>query len=392
MASFLNSVRQGFGRPANKSGNQKSGGSPSPSPTSFHPTSSLTAPRVPPVPTSPSLSSTLSQNDAYGGGENTMLPPSAPPPAPAPTPAPAMPLFLRDGMQIFIVKGNYMTLAAKPKSVDQGEWLAHHVVEQFRLLSQFITVIQSTFRKNGQIALICNPVDCPTMSAGTHTYTWLDSNRQPTRLPACQYITLVQKWISGKILDANLFPTDTTSVAAPATYASGGLNTPGATTPIAMGPTSLSAPLSQLGRDWVGKSSGFPENFVRDCKNIYKQMFRVYAHLYWAHFEHPFYHLDLERHFNSSFVHFVVVGTEFDLLSPKDLEPMQPLLDKWTSLKIFPSDSKIVAQAQAAAAAANNASTPSFLTPSLSATTLSTSTSSSFSGPSQSSSSIAPMQ
>ena len=160
----------------------------------------------------------------------------------------------------------------------------------------------------------------------------------------------MQKWISGKILDANLFPTDTTSTQA---SSPGGMRTRLSTTTsfsrVAMGPTSLSTSLSQLSRDWVGKSSGFPENFVRDCKNIYKQMFRVWAHLYWAHFEYPFYHLDLERHFNSSFVHFVVVGTEFDLLSPKDLEPMQPLLDKWTSLKIFPSDSKIVAQAAALA-------------------------------------------
>ncbi|KAI9827487.1 MAG: hypothetical protein M1832_004837 [Thelocarpon impressellum] len=340
MASFLNSVRQGFGRPSNKSGGGQK--SPSPSPTSYQPgasssSSNLAAPRVPPLPNSPSLSAALSSSDNYGSSDGA-----------GPTMA-ATPLFMRDGMQIFIVKGNYMTLAARPKSVEHGEWLAHHVVEQFRLLSQFITVIQSTFRKGGQIALICNPVDCPTMSAGTHTYTWLDSNRQPTRLPACQYITLVQKWISGKILDPALFPTDTTSSAASSTYASGGLNTPGASTPIAAGPTNLQAPLSQLGRDWVGKSSGFPESFLRDCKNIYKQMFRVWAHLYWAHFEHPFFHLDLERHFNSSFVHFVVVGTEFDLLSPKDLEPMQPLLDKWVGLKIFPSDSKIVAQAAAAA-------------------------------------------
>ena len=223
MASFLNSVRQGFGRPSNKgSGGQKSGSSPSPSPT-YQSGSSLAAPRVPPLPNSPSLSSTLSTNEGYHAENN-------------PPQASATPLFMRDGMQIFIVKGNYMTLAAKPKSVELGEWLAHHgkfkqisiivlpsrvttshnhlsrllapssvaershdklcssgndshillscfrasttwmklmvwtVVEQFRLLSQFITVVQSTSRKGGQVALICNPLECPTMSAGTSVY------------------------------------------------------------------------------------------------------------------------------------------------------------------------------------------------------------------------------
>lgn len=215
------------------------------------------------------------------------------------------------------------------------------MVEQFRLLSQFITVIQSSYRPSPlRTAIICNPTDCPTMSAGTHTYTWLDSKRVPTRLPACQYITLVQKWISGKILDPTLFPTDT---APPAFNSSSGmLNAASNTLPTSNLSNSLPALTTPT---WVGKSSGFPEHFLRDCKNIYKQMFRVWAHLYWAHFENPFYHLDLERHFNSSFVHFVVVGTEFDLLSTKDLEPMQPLLDKWRIGGVFPGDSRIVAQA-----------------------------------------------
>lgn len=35
------------------------------------------------------------------------------------------PLFFREDYAGFIVKGNFMTLAAKPHLVEEAEWLAH---------------------------------------------------------------------------------------------------------------------------------------------------------------------------------------------------------------------------------------------------------------------------
>jgi hypothetical protein len=35
------------------------------------------------------------------------------------------PFFFREEYSNLIVKGNFMTLAAKPKLVEEGEWLAH---------------------------------------------------------------------------------------------------------------------------------------------------------------------------------------------------------------------------------------------------------------------------
>jgi hypothetical protein len=35
------------------------------------------------------------------------------------------PFFFREEYSNLIVKGNFMTLAAKPKFVEEGEWLAH---------------------------------------------------------------------------------------------------------------------------------------------------------------------------------------------------------------------------------------------------------------------------
>ncbi|KAI9752464.1 MAG: hypothetical protein M1815_000484 [Lichina confinis] len=272
-------------------------------------------------------------------------------------------------MQVFLVKGNYMTLAVKPKAVELGEWIAHQVYEQYQTLTKFVGIIQAA--EPGKPPL-CNLQSCPTMSAGGHTYSWLDINRNPTRLPAYRYIELVQRWIATKIQDTNLFPTDSTSAAAPATYASGGLNTPGATTPIPAGPTSLDVPLSTLSDPtWIGKASGFPESFFDNCRNIFKQMLRIYAHLYWHHFEMPLYHLDMERWLNSSFMLFVIVGTELDLLSWRDLDPIQCLLDKWYALEKFPADCRYLTmysamrsnnagqhQGSTASAAPSNAAAP----------------------------------
>jgi hypothetical protein len=93
------------------------------------------------------------------------------------------PFFFRDDYANLIVKGNFMTLAAKPVLVEEGEWLAHQgvlpldfpflatlfanhqksVVEQYRLLDGMIQIIRTPDEKTGQP--ICNPDVCPTMSA-----------------------------------------------------------------------------------------------------------------------------------------------------------------------------------------------------------------------------------
>jgi hypothetical protein len=165
----------------------------------------------------------------------------------------------------------------------------------------------------------------------------------------------MQRWISGKIDNTALFPTDPAGVSfaqnpsgpaiASATYASGGLDTPGSNTPIPTGPTTLNASLSQLAGagEWIGKSSGFPQEFEDVCQTIFRQMFRVYAHLYWAHFIEPYYHLSLEKPLNSCFSHFILTATEIDMLKPQELEPMQPLIDLWAANGTFPKESKAYA-------------------------------------------------
>ncbi|KZF26450.1 Mob1/phocein [Xylona heveae TC161] len=321
MASFFSSVRQGFSRPSNRNGNQRGNGAqtPSASPISANSASAQSLPH------SPSLSSNVSVDSPNANAHDGQVAVNTKPP-----------FFFREEHAGFVVKGNFMTLAAKPQHVELGEWLAHHMVELYRILVCQLQCIQELDGNTGNP--ICNPRTCPTMSAATHTYTWLDQNKAPVKIPAYQYISLVQKWISGKLLDPNTLPTDpnTVSSATPsaATYASGGLNTPGSNTPIPAGPTSLNLPLSALaGHDWIGKASNFPEHFYTDCKNIARQMFRCYAHLYWGHWLDPFYHIGRTKDLNSCFVHFLNVSLLFGLLTEKDTEPMQPLIDIWIANK-----------------------------------------------------------
>ena len=188
---------------------------------------------------------------------------------------------------------------------------------------------------------ICGPL---LILCSSHTYTWLNSRKEPTKVTAAQYFDLVRRWINGKLLDEKAYPIAPLSNAS-STFASNGTNTPGGNTPIAMGPTTLNVSMSQLaGHDWVGKAVGFPESFFNDLRSLMRQIFRLYAHIYHAHWVEPFWHLTIGSSgsswtdLNSCFVHFVTVVKLFGLLTVKDLEPMQPLIDIWISNGSIPPD------------------------------------------------------
>jgi hypothetical protein len=62
----------------------------------------------------------------------------------------------------------------------------------------------------------------------------------------------------------------------------------------------------------------FPPSFPSTVKHIYRQLLRVFAHIYHAHYA-QILHLRSEPHFNSLFAHFLAFGSEFELLEMKDL-------------------------------------------------------------------------
>lgn len=166
--------------------------------------------------------------------------------------------------------------------------------------------------------------------SSTATYQWMDTKRNPINLPAAQYIRNIQTWVKGKITDEEIFPTIGFQTAPP-------LPNPQQT---ATDPN-----------HWLGKTSGFSPKFESEIKNMYKQMFRCYAHLYWAHWL-AFWEMDATRNLNTCFIHFVNVGRSYGLLTDRDTEPMQPLIDLWVRRGDIPSVASDATAAPAVAGAA----------------------------------------
>lgn len=373
-ANVLLSSRGTFGRQASKpngtgnSNQQKAPGSQTSSPTIAY--GPAMPPPMPPLSTSASFSSGMGPETSSPQVESQNATQSD-----SQEKEPVKYFFLEKYARLG-VKGNFMPLAAQPKNVDIGEWLAHQGRKE---PSCPTSECELTSFSNGELpsllsiapmhsgnrcqywpcnlqserlsSHVCWPVRCMVSSkylmlnqSRSHTYTWLNNEKVPIKVPACQYISLVQRWIVGKMNDSKSFPTDNITGSSTA-YPSGGLNTTHANTPIAAGPTTLNAPLSTLaGRDWVGKSAGFPEAFFGDVKTCFRQIFRLYAHLYHSHWVDPFWHMTNGTNsngwtdLNSCFVHFITVAKLFGLLSEKDMEPMQPLIDIWVANGSIPAD------------------------------------------------------
>lgn len=146
------------------------------------------------------------------------------------------------------------------------------------------------------------------------TYTWIDTKQNPINLPAPTYIKHIQTWVSGKIQDPTLFPSDTFTSAPPLPKVED---------------------MQQDPNHWRGKSSGFPQRFEHEVKNMFKQMFRCYAHLYWQHWI-QFWELSMSRELNTCFVHFMNVGRTYQILTDKDIEPMMPLVELWVKQGVLP--------------------------------------------------------
>ncbi|KAF7795390.1 hypothetical protein EIP86_006548 [Pleurotus ostreatoroseus] len=138
------------------------------------------------------------------------------------------------------------------------------------------------------------------MSAGPSlNYTWINQDRKSVQLPAPTYVDYVMTWVQNLLDDENVFPT-------------------------------------KSGHD-------FSPNFPSTVKHVYRQLLRVFAHLYYAHYP-QILHLRSEPHFNSLFAHFLAFGKEYELLEVKDIKG-QPgalvgvgaLWEKWKEMGILES-------------------------------------------------------
>ena len=71
----------------------------------------------------------------------------------------------------------------------------------------------------------------------------------------------------------------------------------------------------------------FPPDFRERVQNIFRRLFRVYAHMYMHHFA-VLKEMGAEPHLNTCFRHFVLFVHHFSLIEPRELAPLQELIDK----------------------------------------------------------------
>jgi len=217
------------------------------------------------------------------------FPPDMPPPPVPPSPtgsAPSKPLYLCSPfVESALVKGNFKTIVMLPKYVDIMEWVAVNIFDFYTNLNEFYGVITEC----------CTQQSCPTMSASsTLNYTWINQDRKNVHLAAPTYIDYVMTWVQNLLDDESVFPT-------------------------------------KSGHD-------FPPSFPATVKHVYRQLLRVFAHIYHAHYS-QILHLRSEPHFNSLFAHFLAFGKEYELLEVKDVKgaPNAPvgigaLWDRWREM------------------------------------------------------------
>jgi MOB kinase activator 1 len=173
--------------------------------------------------------------------------------------------------------GNLHDAVMLPEGEDANEWLAVNTVDFFNEINLLY----------GVIAEFCTEQACPIMCAGPkYEYMWADGKeiKRPMAVSAPRYVDFLMTWVQNQLDDEKLFPT-------------------------------------QLGVP-------FPPDFVERVQNIFKRLFRVYAHIYYCHFERMSA-LGAEPHLNTCFKHFVYFVYEFNLIPNRtELSPLQELIDK----------------------------------------------------------------
>ena len=140
----------------------------------------------------------------------------------------------------------------------------------------------------GTLTEFCTRSTCPTMSAGRrYTFQWPGADGHSFCLvSAPEYIDLLMGWVQSLLDDENVFP------------------------------QKAGAP--------------FPSTFMKTVRMIFRRLFRVYAHIYYTHFREIVV-LGEELHLNTSFQHFIYFVQEFNLVDPRDLSLLQPLIDQLCS-------------------------------------------------------------
>jgi MOB kinase activator 1 len=124
------------------------------------------------------------------------------------------------------------------------------------------------------------------MSAGPkYEWYWADGKniKKPIGVSAPEYVDYLMEWIQSMFEDPTIFPPE--------------------------------------------EKQGFPPTFVEVIKQIFKRLFRVFAHIYYHHTKEILQE-GVEAALNTGFKHFYLFVKEFDLIDPKDMVPLEHLTKK----------------------------------------------------------------
>jgi MOB kinase activator 1 len=170
--------------------------------------------------------------------------------------------------------GDFRLAVKLPEGEDINEWYALNVVDFWNQISMLYSTCSE----------FCTDLTCPVMCAGPgYKYLWQENRKsKPIQLSAPAYIGTLMDWVDAQFHEETIFPSE--------------------------------------------MKNPFPKNFEQIVKDIMKRLFRIYAHLYYHHLE-KLKELNVVRHLNTSFKHFIFFVTEFQIIANDQLEPLQDLID-----------------------------------------------------------------
>ncbi|KAF4532788.1 hypothetical protein B566_EDAN003570 [Ephemera danica] len=92
--------------------------------------------------------------------------------------------------------------------------------------------------------------------------------------------------------------------------------------------TAVQLPPGEEANDWIAVHDvPFPKTFQSLCRKILTRLFRVFVHVYIHHFDR-IVAIGAEPHVNTCYKHFYYFVREFDLVGPKELEPLQEMTSR----------------------------------------------------------------
>ncbi|RXG49494.1 hypothetical protein VDGE_06798 [Verticillium dahliae] len=175
-------------------------------------------------------------------------------------------LALRQYAEATLGGGSLRKAVKLPEGEDEDEWLAVNMVDFYNQINLLY----------GAITEFCSPESCfPMKATDEFEYLWQDNEnyKKPTKMSAPDYINHLMTWVQSTIDNESILP-------------------------------------SRIGVP-------FPKSFPSLVRQIFKRMYRVYAHIYCHHYA-VIRELGLEPHLNTSFKQYVLFVDEHKLDSGKD--------------------------------------------------------------------------